>query len=174
MMEWSFEAVVDRIPWLIDQVNDNSRVQYNGKNLLDGASSPLYSTKYDKKDLIARGLNSAWIRDSLSLIENTYGLSFTSNTSSIRQMNVYIDDDNSNGADPVSASISGGGSRIDLRVNASYFDENYMRNANGVSTDENGIYFDRQIARGLTEAVLRAMRPTSAPAGMNEQLSLWW
>ncbi|MBQ9478056.1 MAG: hypothetical protein IJU71_00725, partial [Selenomonadaceae bacterium] len=56
------------------------------------------------------------------------------------------------GGNPVSATLNG--SRIDLHINASYFDENYYRNANGVSTDENGLYFDRQIARGLTEAVL--------------------
>ena len=68
-------------------------------------------------------------------------------------MNVYIDDDGDD-ASPVTASISAGNNRLDLHVNASYFDENYYRNANGVATSEDAIYFDRQIARGLTEAML--------------------
>ncbi|MBQ9479581.1 MAG: hypothetical protein IJU71_08510, partial [Selenomonadaceae bacterium] len=146
-------ALQKELDELIDQVSDNSRVQFNGKTLLDGTSSPLYSNNYNKKELIARGLNSAWIRDSLNLIDNTYGLNFKSNTASIRQMNVYIDDDGDD-ASPVTASISAGNNRLDLHVNASYFDENYYRNANGVATSEDAIYFDRQIARGLTEAVL--------------------
>ena len=147
-------ALQKELDALIDQVSDNARVEFNGKKLLDGASSPLYSNSYSKKELVARGLNSAWIRDSLNLAEQTYGLSFLSNTARIRQMEVFIDDESS-GDSPVTASISTNKpNTIELHVNANYFDENYLRNPNGVSTEENGLYFDRQIARGLTQAVL--------------------
>ena len=139
---------------LIEQINDNSRVQFNGKYLLDGQSSPLYSTKYSREELIARGLNSAWIRDSLDLVENTYGLSFTSNTAKYRKMEVFIEQ-SSEGDSPVSANLSDRyGGVIELHVNANYFDEKYFRNANGIPTDENGLYFDRYVARAMTEAVL--------------------
>lgn len=147
------QSMQKELDLLIEQVNDNSRVQFNGKNLLDGASSPLYSNSYDRKELIARGLNSAWVRDSLDLIENTYGLSFKSNTAQIRQMDIFIDDESS-GDSPVTANISETRANVlELHINANYFDEQYKRNANGVSTEENGLYFDRQVMRALTNAV---------------------
>ena len=144
-------ALQKELDELIEQVSENSRVQFNGRYLLDGSSSPLYSNKYSREELLARGLNSAWIRDSLDLIDKTYGLNFTGETAKYRKMNVFIDKESSESS-PVTASISG--NAIDLHVNANYFDENYMRDPNGVSTEENGLYLDRQITRGLTEAVL--------------------
>ena len=138
---------------LIDQIDQNSRVQFNNKFLLDGGSSPMYSTKYNKQELAARALNSSWIKDSIAVVRETYGLDFQSSTSSINKMNIYIDD---TGDSAVTTGISATGDAIDLHFNTSLFDENYMRNPNGISTDANANFLDRQIARSMADAVFMA------------------
>lgn len=144
---------------LIDQVNVNASVQFNGKNLLDGSSSPLYSNNYSKKDMIIRGLNSEWIKSSLDTIQHAYGLSFQSSTSTIHKMEIVLDEDNA-GDSPVSANVSETkADTIELHINTNYYDKNFSRNANGISTEENGLLFDRQILRGMTEAVLMSNVP---------------
>ena len=144
---------------LIDQVNVNASVQFNGRNLLDGSSSPLYSNKYSKNDMIIRGLNSEWIKSSLDLIDRTYGLSFQSSTATARKMEIFLDDDSA-GDSPVSANLSETkANTIELHINTNYYDGNSFRNANGMSTEEGGILFDRQILRGMTEAVLLSNIP---------------
>lgn len=153
MTDTERRALQKEMDALIDQIDQNSRVQFNNKFLLDGGSSPLYSNKYNKQELVARALNSSWIKDSIAVIKDTYGLDFQSDTSSIRKMNIYIDD---SGDEAVTTSISASGDAIDLHFNASLFDENYMRNPNGVSTDENAHFLDRQVARSMADAVFMA------------------
>ncbi len=150
MTDGERRALQKEMDALIDQIDQNSRVQFNNKFLLDGGSSPMYSNKYSKQELVARALNSSWIKDSLAVVRDTYGLDFQSSTSSINKMNIYIDD---TGDSAVTTSISASGDAIDLHFNTNYFDENYMRNPNGVSTEEGALLLDRQIARSLADAV---------------------
>ena len=153
MTDGERQALQKEMDALIDQIDQNSRVQFNNKFLLDGGSSPMYSTKYDKQELVARALNSSWIKDSLAVVQDTYGLSFQSSTSSIHKMNVYIDEE---GDSAVTTSISESGDAIDLHFNPNYFDENYMRNPNGISTESGSHFLDRQIAQSLADAVFMA------------------
>ena len=56
----------------LDQLDDNAGVTYNGKILNEGS----YAAIDSPETAILKGLNSQWIKNSLSMIRDAYGLSF--------------------------------------------------------------------------------------------------
>lgn len=74
---------------LIDQVDDNANVTYNGKYLINGSME--VKIENDREQIIA-ALNTEWIENSLDHIEEAYGLTFRGSDASVREITVEFED----------------------------------------------------------------------------------
>ena len=152
-------AVIQKeIDQLIDQVNDNAMVTFNGKHLLDGSSSPLYSTT-DAETAVIRGLHSSWLRTSLDIIKDTYGLSFEEPDTSVRQMTVHMADEGETGTLAYvthTADGNGKANSLELHVNMYYYNNIDKLDPNGSSSIEGAGFLDRTLIHEMTHAVMAA------------------
>lgn len=106
---------------------------------------------------IVGALYTWWIKNSLSLIKKSFGLSFTDSGVSTKKLNVYF----YNAPDGIAAYAgTGSGEKaqsLSLRINMRYFQgiEN-KKNPNGVGDEKTLTYLDRTIAHELTHATMAA------------------
>ena len=158
--DWDRAVIQKEVDQLIDQVNGNALVTFNGKYLLDGSSSPLYSSVPDAKEAVIRGLRSAWIRDSLDLIKNSYGIGFDTTEASVHSMTVYLEDeggeDSSRLAYVTHYDFNGKARKLELHVNMQYYNEIVKNDPNGSSLTEGASFLDRTIAHEMTHATMAA------------------
>lgn len=136
---------------IIDQVDDNSLVTFNGKYLFDGAAD----RSANVEQTIVKALYSEWIPNSLDLIESSMGLGFNHGNPSVKEMGVYFADERATGtlAYVTNWSRAEVTNRLALTVNMNYFADMKEDDVNGSST---GGYLDRTIAHELTHAVMAA------------------
>lgn len=138
---------------IIDQVDDNSLVTFNGKYLFDGAAD----RSANVEQTIVKALYSEWIPNSLDLIESSMGLGFNHGDPSVKEMGVYFSDEPASGTLAYVSnwhnSVTGVTNRLALTINMSYFADMKEDDVNGSST---GGYLDRTIAHELTHAVMAA------------------
>lgn len=138
---------------IIDQVDDNSLVTFNGKYLFDGAAD----RSSNVEQTIVKALYSEWIPNSLDLIESSMGLGFNRGDPSVKEMGVYFADEGATGTLAYvtnwSNSATGVANRLALTVNMNYFADMKEDDVNGSSS---GGYLDRTIAHEMTHAVMAA------------------
>lgn len=119
---------------------------------------PKKSSLNSSEQYVVGALYTWWIKNSLSLIKKSYGLSFTDKNASAKKINVSFYDR----SDGTVAQTSFDGdsketSYLNLRINMHYFDGiEKKRNSNGVGSEETLTYLDRTIAHELTHAVMAA------------------
>ena len=116
---------------------------------------PEKSSLTTDQQTIVKGLYSWWIKESLDLLEESYGLTFDSDAT-VTEINVTFPTMTSTSLAAVSAGISestGKTQTLELQINMSYF-------KNISEDDENGggstLYLDRTLAHELTHALLGA------------------
>lgn len=164
----------------IDQVDDNALVTFNSKILLDGSSMPFHSEEYTDEQNIVRGLNSAWIRDALDLIQESYGIDFQSGptaTSGAKYIEIkFYGGDN---ADPVPSGMESavawcGSSYNSPKVEIG-FNMDQIKNVDKWSQDgaydgSGNQYLDRVIVHELTHGVMmnRFQNFSSLPSYIQE------
>lgn len=111
---------------------------------------------------IVNGLNTWWIGNALSLIKDSYGLSFEGSNASVKEITVNFVNDNSTTLAYVSAGYRQSGFigtyktySLSLNINMNYFNDISSTDSNGVSS-KSSFYLDRVIAHELTHAVVMA------------------
>ena len=138
----------------LDQLDDNANIQYNGKTLNNGTLAAI-----DSPDTaILKGLNSQWIKNSLEMIRDAYGLSFEMNATSVHNMNVTLTDtpamSNALAYVAVTTGSNGYASNLELVVNMSYYDDINLQDPNGSIGTNFSNMLDRTIAHEMTHAVM--------------------
>lgn len=137
---------------LIDQVNDNANVTFNGKYIFDGA---LNHTNNDEQKIVS-ALHTEWINNSLELIEESTGLSFHK-TSGVKEMGVYFEDDSGSNALAYVGSVTNTATNkteeLFMVVNMNYY-KGMADDVNGKSNVPGAGYLDRTIAHEMTHAVM--------------------
>lgn len=134
---------------LIDQVDDNANVTYNGKYLLNGTMEVKLET--DRERIIA-ALNTEWIENSLDRIEEAYGLTFRDPNATVRDL--FVDFEDNPGAFQAAYchwAFDGDGKATELGLvinmgNVTIYDDK----------DPSGGWIDRTIVHELTHAVMTA------------------
>ena len=158
-------TIQKEVDQLIDQIDDNALVTFNGKHLLLGDSSPLYLDDFDDHVTIIRGLASAWINDALELIEESYGLSFEQNGNKFHELQIHFagtDEEGSNyGRENATTWIGDeeNTGRLHLYINMDIIKNINQYDENGIY-NPNEIYFDRIIAHELTHGIMQSMIDT--------------
>ena len=116
---------------------------------------PPKETLTDDQQIVVQGLYSWWIRDSLALIEESYGFSYTkADTTNSRMKLKFVDDENENFLAYVNFDSSDGKefeSRI-LCVNMSFFRD--MKATNRHPKTENDQGLDRTLVHELVHGVM--------------------
>ena len=118
---------------------------------------PDKNTLNESERVIIQGLYSWWINGALKLIENSFGLSFNEEDTTVKEMTVkFIDDPNykSIAEAPYSYTADGKTVKIGLTINMHYFSDITAEDENGLSSA--GVYLDRVLAHELTHSVMAA------------------
>ena len=154
--EFDRRSIQKEVLQLLDQLDDNANVTYNGKILNDGQLAAIDSPE----TAVLKGLNSSWIKNSLSLIRDAYGLSFENSTATCREMDVVLTKTPANVNALAYVSVTpystGECAKLTLTVNMNYYNEINLQNPNG---EKPGIMsmvnaLDRTIAHEMTHAVM--------------------
>ncbi|MBQ9406332.1 MAG: calcium-binding protein [Desulfovibrio sp.] len=111
---------------------------------------------------VLRGLNSEWIHQSLNLINDSFGLNFNEEGTSVRTINVIFVNKNDNVLAAVSHYSTKSSERpyyvtesMTLKVNEYYYGSLDTDDVNGAGSETN-FYLDRTIAHEMTHAVMSA------------------
>jgi len=146
----------------IDQVDENASIQFNGRYLFDGSADRADTAQ----DTIIKALHTEWIPNSLSLIEQSYGIRFNEANTKPKEMDVILKHEAAGSAQAdalayVSSSYVGSHTTgLTLTVNLNYYDSSTAKldttNVNGKSSSASAIYLDRVLAHELTHAVMSA------------------
>lgn len=139
----------------IDQIDDNANVTYNGMFLFDGAKDRATSAE----QIIIKALNSEYIKGSLDLIRDSYGLSFQSGMPSVTGMKVFFENRGPNAlAYILHRSVGDKAVEIELHVNMDFYGNLDPNNSHGLPIGAPGAgYLDRTIAHEMTHAVMAAV-----------------
>lgn len=140
---------------LIDQVNDNALVTFNGKYLFTGDADKTY---YPEQTVVA-ALHSEWLASSLDMIERATGLTFEKGDPYVDEMEVLFEDDPSSSALAYVTTWMADGkhtSKLTMTVNMAYYSDIIEGDVNGNSLSAYGAYLDRTIAHEMTHAVMSA------------------
>ena len=138
----------------LDQLDDNAGVTYNGKILNEGT----YAAIDSPETAILKGLNSQWIKNSLSMIRDAYGLSFEDGNVSVNTMSVTLTHNPSNANAlayvAVSTGSDGYASNLELVVNMNFYDDINLQDPNGSIGTNFSNMLDRTISHEMTHATM--------------------
>ena len=154
-------AIIQKeIDQAVDQLDDNANVTYNGKYLIDGSMN---YPPGDVKEIIIRALNTEWLENSLNLIEQSFGMNFEENGTSVKEMSVHFDE--GVGGDMADAlawvafsQTNGIADTLELHINMDKY--RYLikseSNVDGKTSLSTADLLDRTIAHEMTHAVMAA------------------
>ena len=138
----------------IDQLEDNANVTFNNKTLFDGSAD----VATDVEQTIVKALNSEWIDSSLQLIKDSYGIAFTDDTASVREMNLVFSNEGTGTNSPlayVTSHFAGDTTdKLTLTVNMDYYNKLNQTDPSGNSNNTSAGDLDRTIAHEFTHAVM--------------------
>ena len=108
-----------------------------------------------KQQTMVNAINTWWAREGLNLIEESYGMSFTEEGTTVTDIDVvFKTKESSTLASVTSRSYENGESfKLTLTINMKYYDEILDENGASTATSE---YLDRTLAHELTHAVMAA------------------
>ncbi|SEH29561.1 flagellin [Selenomonas sp. KH1T6] len=108
------------------------------------------------KEFIAKALNSEWMDSALTLIADSFDMSFEDSGATVRTINLKFESVNNSTLAYVTNWSSGGqASSLDLTFNMYHYNPIDTSNVNGAATSGQ-IYLDRVLAHELTHAVMAA------------------
>lgn len=140
----------------IDQISDNANVTFNGMRIFTGDADISKTTQ----DTIIKALNSDWVKTSLDMIQDAYGINFTDGRASVNEIDVVLEDQGANStlAYVTSSSTGSTTTKLTLTVNMGYYGDMNENDPNGSSpaTISRKQYLDRTIAHEFTHAVMSA------------------
>jgi len=111
----------------------------------------------DNKKFIAKALNSEWMDSALTLISDSFDMSFEDSGTTVRTINLLFEDENDTTLAYVTNRPSGGRAiSLDLTFNMHNYPNIDTSNVNGKNTGSNVTYLDRVLAHELTHAVMAA------------------
>lgn len=116
----------------------------------------------EKQQVIVKAINTWWVKEGLDLVEESYGLSFTEQGTTVSKMNIefYTDSESLTLAAVYNSHYTSGpniGEAVSLtmRINMAKFESIDLDDVNGYAGETSG-YLDRTIAHELTHAVMAA------------------
>ena len=110
----------------------------------------------DNKRFIAKALNSEWMDSALTLIADSFDMSFEDSGATIRTIGLnFEDEDNSTLAYVTNYSSGGQANRLELTFNMHHYNPIDTSNVNGAASSGQ-TYLDRVLAHELTHAVMAA------------------
>ncbi|SEA22618.1 flagellin [Selenomonas ruminantium] len=148
-------AIIQKeIDQYISQIDDNASATYNGKTMFTGEAD----ATNDVKKTIIKALNSEWINQSLTMIQDAYGLSFGEDGASVTNMDVQFKNEGGSTLAYISSTADGNGvtKSLTLTVNMDFYATLNQTDVNGSTTTAGANYLDRTIAHEMTHAVMRA------------------
>lgn len=110
----------------------------------------------DSEEWIVGALYTWWIKESLSLIDNSYGLNFNTSGATVKTLDVYFYDRADGKMAASSYSTGQTSTQLQLRINMHYYNDIDTNDPNGVGSSEALVTLDRTIAHELTHAVMSA------------------
>lgn len=152
-------TIQKEVEQMVDQVDLNSCITYNGKFLLNGSTMDDNPTVQEH---IVRALHTEWIENTLDLIEDSFGISFKDNEAACKDISlIFTDNAGVGGAGTLAAvaynQIPGQKTdRMELRINMDEFSTlstKDMSNVNGQNPSGTGV-LDRTIAHELVHAIM--------------------
>jgi len=162
------KIIQKEIDQFMDQVNDNALVTFNSKYLLDGSTSTVVvgdgtsdgEVDEDARTFIIKGLSSEWVRSTLGLIDETFGIGFDDTNGAnagTKDITVYFAEENSSALAWVSHNVisNGKSTSLDLYVNMKYYDSVDTTDPNG-SAENTSMYLDRVLAHEFVHAAMAA------------------
>lgn len=117
---------------------------------------PKKSTLNSKQQYIVGGLYTWWIKNSLTLIQNSFGLSFTDSGASVKKIDVSFYDKSDGKVAYVTYDSLKKTQTLHMRINMHFFNNIDQTNPNGVGSSETLTYLDRTIAHEMVHAVMAA------------------
>lgn len=118
---------------------------------------PKKSSLDSSQQYIVGALYTWWIKNSLSLIKKSYGLSFTDKNASVKEISIGFFNSSNGVVAYTDFDDDQKASYLKLRINMRYFSGiEKKRNSNGVGTSETICYLDRTIAHELAHAAMAA------------------
>lgn len=110
------------------------------------------------KEFIVKGLNSDWIRESLKLIKDSFGIGFDESNASVTRITVNFKNSNDGTltyVTPFMNSSTGKTVGLSLTINMYYYNDILLTDENG-NPNNGQIYLDRSLAHELAIAVMAA------------------
>ena len=118
---------------------------------------PEKSKLTSSQQYVVGALYTWWIKNSLSLIKKSYGLSFTDKNASVKEIKVSFYNSSNGTVAQTYFNNRQKATSLNLRINTRYFEGiEKKRNPNGVGTAETLTYLDRTVAHELAHAVMAA------------------
>ena len=118
---------------------------------------PEKSTLTGTQQIIVQGLYSWWIEESLKLVEESFGYSFSDEDVSVANLTIKFIDDSSSGNLAYTRhyyySTTGKATQLELTINSAYFSNITADNLDG---EDNYGYLDRTVAHELTHVIMAA------------------
>ena len=133
-------------------------VPTSNETTINGLTITWPNTVNVQQETIVNALNTWWIEEGLNLIEESYGLSFTEEGTTVSNIDVkFVAEDNSTLAyvNNWSNSSTGNCTQLRLSINMNHFNEIDLSDVNGYAGETSGS-LDRTIAHELTHAVMAA------------------
>jgi len=162
------KIIQKEIDQFMDQVNDNALVTFNSKYLLDGSTSTVVvgdgtsdgEVDEDARTFIIKGLSSEWVRSTLGLIDETFGIGFDDTNGAnagTKDITVHFAEEDSSALAWVSHNVisNGKSTSLDLYVNMKYYDSVDTTDPNG-SAENTSMYLDRVLAHEFVHAAMAA------------------
>ena len=134
---------------------------------------PKKSSLSSAEKYIVGGLYSWWIKSSLTLIKNSYGMTFKEKGTTVKEIDVSFYSKQDNQVAYVTYGNSQKTSALNLKINSYYLSDINQGNSNGVASALL-TYFDRTVAHEMVHAVMSAnvdyfsQLPTSFKEGSAE------
>lgn len=116
---------------------------------------PEKSSLSSVEQFIVGGLYSWWIKSSLTLIKNSYGMTFKEKGTTVKKINVSFYNKKDNQVAYVSYGSGQKNYTLNMKINSYYLSDMSQSNSNGVAS-ELLTYFDRTIAHEMVHAVMAA------------------
>ncbi len=116
------------------------------------------ATFTDAEKHILAGLNSNWIEQSLNLVQETYGLDFNDDNTTVKDIYVQFKQENNDYLAYVSSSAGLNGKTVylSLNVNMKFYADIDPQSADGGLSSSRTTYLDRTIAHEFTHAIMAA------------------
>ena len=141
-------------------VPESGSITYPASNVFEiqglTVTVPELSTLTDSEKFIVGGLYTWWIKESLTLINNSFGINFKEAGTTVKELDITFYNESDGRMAVTSYSTDQKCDELHLKLNMNYYDNIDTSNPNGVGNSNALTYLDRTIAHELVHAVMAA------------------